>query len=141
MPWCFERFQSHPAEFDRAVIPERREAVLCLRFGAKINCCARAISQFQMSGYKIRVQMGQNHVLDLNFLFGRKFQIPLDVTLGINDGSRAGLLITDQIGSVREAVEVKLLENHVSLGLVEMAKRYHIAWRVLRGIRRGRNEC
>ena len=86
----------------------------CLRFGAKINRCTRAISRLQMSGHKIRVQMGQDHMLDLNFLFGCKFHIALDVTLRINDGSCAGLLITDQIRSVGQTSKVELLEDHVS---------------------------
>jgi hypothetical protein len=70
---------------------------------AKVNRRAYAISQFQVSGYKIRVQMSQDHMLDLKFMFGSKFQIALDVTSGIDDGGSAGLLVTDQVRSVSEA--------------------------------------
>jgi hypothetical protein len=41
---------------------------------------------------------------------------------------------------VGEAIEIELLEDHVSLGLVEVAKQYHIAERVPRGVRRCRAE-
>jgi len=71
-------------------------------------------------------------MLDLKFIFGCKFQIALDVTLGIDDGGCAGLLVTDQVRSVREAIEIELLEDHVSLGFVEVAKQYHIVARVPR---------
>jgi hypothetical protein len=76
--------------------------------------------------------MSQDHMLDLKFMFGCKFHIALDVTLGIDDGGSAGLLVTDQVRSVSEAIEIELLEDHVSLDLFEAAKQYHIAERVLR---------
>ncbi len=53
--------------------PSGVKVVFCLRFGAKINRRAYAISQFQMPGYKVGVQMSQDHMLDLKFMFGSKF--------------------------------------------------------------------
>jgi len=65
-------------------------------------------------------------------VFGCKFQIALDITLGIDDGGCAGLLVTDQVRSVREAIEIELLDDHVSLGLVEWRNNI-ILWREYRG--------
>jgi len=57
-------------------------------------------------------------------MFGSKFQIALDVTSRIDDGGSAGLLLTDQVRSVSEAIEIELLEDQVSLDLFEVAKQY-----------------
>ena len=75
-------------------------------------------------------------MLDLKFMLGSKFQIALDVTLGIDDGGSAGLLVTDQVRSVSKTIEIELLEDHDSLDLFEVAKQYHIAEGVLREMRR-----
>jgi len=74
-------------------------------------------------------------MLDLKFMLGSEFQITLDVTLGIYDGGSAGLFVTDQVRSVSKAIEIELLEDHVSLDLFEVAKQYYIAERVLREMR------
>jgi hypothetical protein len=64
---------------------------------------------------EIRVQMSQNYVLDLQLILSCELQISLDVSLGIHNGSCARLFVTDKVGSVGEAIEIELLEDHASL--------------------------
>jgi hypothetical protein len=59
--------------------------------------------------------MSQNHVSDLQFILSCELQISLNVSLRIDNGSCARLFVTDKIGSVGEAIEIELLEDHASL--------------------------
>jgi hypothetical protein len=49
---------------------------------------------------------------------GGVLQVLPDVTLRIDDGRDAGVLVRDQIGGVREAAEVILLQEHHRTPLV-----------------------
>ena len=111
---CFERFQSHPPELDHAPVAERRKSVFGPRFGAKINRCAQAIPELQVSGYKVGVQMGQDHVLDLKVMFGCKYEILVDIALGVDNDCCARYLVSNKVGSVCEARQVELLEDQVA---------------------------
>jgi hypothetical protein len=48
-------------------------------------------------------------------MFGRKLQIALDVALRIDHGSRACRFVSDQVRSVRQAIQIKLFKDHASL--------------------------
>jgi hypothetical protein len=50
-----------------------------------------------VSGHEVCVQVSQEDMLDLQLLFGRKFQISSNIPLWINDGSYTRLLVTDQV--------------------------------------------
>jgi hypothetical protein len=69
------------------------------------------------------VQMSQDYVFDLQLILSGELQISLDVSLRIDDGSCARLLVTDKIGRVGEAIEIELLEDHASLYLMRVASR------------------
>jgi hypothetical protein len=43
-----------------------------------------------------------------------KLEITFDVTLRIDHRRRACLFVSNQVGSVGEAIQIKLLENHGS---------------------------
>jgi hypothetical protein len=64
---------------------------------------------------EIGVQMSQDYVFDLQLILSGELQISLDVPLRIDDGSCARLFVTNKVGSVREAIEIELLEDHASL--------------------------
>jgi hypothetical protein len=67
-----------------------------------------------MPRHKIGVQVRQNHMLDIQFVFSGKFEVTIDVALRIDDGCRSRCLVTDKIGSMREAVQIKLLEDQAT---------------------------
>ena len=80
--------------------------------GAEIDGRAHAIAQLQMPGNEIGVEMRQEYVLDLERVLGGKGDVLVGVALRVNDGCRARLLVSDHVGSVRQARQIELLEDH-----------------------------
>ena len=68
-----------------------------------------------MAGDEVRVEVRQENVANPNVEASRVAQVLVDVALRIDDGSRPALLVRDEVGGVREAAEVVLLDNHVLL--------------------------
>jgi hypothetical protein len=63
-------------------------------------------------GDEVRVHVGQEHVLDPAAELLGVIEVLLDVTLRVDDRGAASHLIGDQVGGVRQAAEVVLLEDH-----------------------------
>jgi hypothetical protein len=47
-------------------------------------------------------------------MFRGKREVLIDVALRIDDGSRPGLFVADQVRRMREAIQIKLFEDHGS---------------------------
>src|ERR1700680_3042311 len=62
--------------------------------------------------------MGQEYVLDLEGVFGGKGEVLVGVTLRVDDGRCAGLLVSYEVGSVGEAGQIELLKDHVTTASV-----------------------
>ena len=73
---------------------------------------SHAVPQLKMASHKIGVKVTKKDVADLKIVALSVFQVTVNVTLWINYNCSAGLFVPDQIGSVREAAEVILFENH-----------------------------
>jgi len=65
-----------------------------------------------MPGDEIGVEMGKEYMLDLKRVFGGKDNVLIRVTLWVNYGCRACLLVANQVRSVRQARQIELLEDH-----------------------------
>src|ERR1017187_758697 len=65
-----------------------------------------------MPGDKIGVEVRREYVLDLERVLGGKGNVLVRVPLRVNDGSRACRLVSNNVGSVRQARQIELLENH-----------------------------
>jgi hypothetical protein len=65
-----------------------------------------------MSGDEIGVEMGQEYLLDLKTVLGGKGDVLVRIALRVNDGSRAGLLVFNNVRGVRQARQIELLEDH-----------------------------
>ena len=65
-----------------------------------------------MPGDKVGVEMRQEYVLDLERVLGGKGNILVRVPLRVNDGGRACLLVSNNVGSVRQARQIELFEDH-----------------------------
>ena len=110
-----ERLQPHPAEIDDVAVVERRERVLRLRGRAQIDRRAGAIAQLEVAGNEVGVEVREEDVLDPQAMLGGEREVLIDVTLRVDDGRRARLLVADQIRGVREAIQIELLEDHRSV--------------------------
>jgi len=71
-----------------------------------------------MPGDKISVEMRQEDVLNLEGMFGGKRDVLVRITLRVHDGRRAGLLVSDNVGSVCQTRQIELLEDHATTAFV-----------------------
>ncbi len=65
-----------------------------------------------MPGDEIGVKMRQENVLDLELVLGGKGNVLVGVALRVNNGRRACRFVSNHVGSVRQARQVELLEDH-----------------------------
>ena len=112
MAGSFQNFQADFAEFNSLSIFQRREGVFRFCSSAEINFGADAIAEFEMAGDEVGVEMGEEDVLDLEFVFGGEGEVLIDVALRIDDGGFAGWFVADEVGGVGEAAEIELFEDH-----------------------------
>src|SRR5438309_11903006 len=83
------------------------------RLGAENNLRAGTCGELAMTADEIRVKVGFDYVLYFEVLSGGFVQVLIDVALRIDDGSFT--FRADQIGSMSQTVEIKLLEIHRTL--------------------------
>ena len=69
-----------------------------------------------MARDEVRVQVGQENVLDLEVVLDGERDVAIDVALRVDDGRHTRLLVTDEVGRVGETAEVELLEDHWTSG-------------------------
>jgi hypothetical protein len=108
----FERRQTNAAELDRLAVAKRGERVLSLGRSAEINGGAGPIAQFEMPGNEVRVKVREEDVRDPQTVLVGEGEVSIDVALGIDDRRRSRLLVADEVGRVREAIQIELVEDH-----------------------------
>src|SRR6266699_5205674 len=112
MPGSFQYAQDNASDFKLFALAGGTMRKRGAGFRAKDNFSASSSCQLTMSADKIRVQVGLNHVLDLEALRGRLVNILIDVALRID---YRGLAVrADQVGSVGQTSKIELLEIHRS---------------------------
>ena len=89
-------------------------AILRLRRRAQIDRRAGAIAQFEVAGNEVGMEVREEDVLDSQTVLGGEREVLIHVTLRVDDGGRVRLLVADQVRGVREAIQIKLLQNHRS---------------------------
>ena len=77
------------------------------------NRCSHTIAQLEVPGNEVRMEVRQDDMLDPETMLLGKPQVSVDVSLWIDDGRDARLLVAHEIRRVRQTVTVELLENHV----------------------------
>jgi hypothetical protein len=68
-----------------------------------------------MTGDEIGMKVGQEDVANAEVVIRRERQILIDVTLRIDHGGGAAVLVRYDVGGMRQTVQVKLLEDHASI--------------------------
>jgi hypothetical protein len=56
--------------------------------------------------------MSQEYVLDLKIVFGGEDQILGNVALRVDDSGGGAFFVGDEVGSMREAIQIELFEDH-----------------------------
>ena len=84
------------------------------RGSAQIDLRADAIAELEVAGNEVGMKVREEDVLDFETMLSGEREVLIHVTLRVDDSGRVGLLVADQIRGVREAIQVKLLENHRS---------------------------
>ena len=65
-----------------------------------------------MAGDEVGVEVGEEDVADGESVMGGGVEVLLDVALGVDDDGGGGGLVGDEVGGVRQAAEVVLMEEH-----------------------------
>ena len=107
-----ECLEAHASQLHTIAVSERRERELRLRRPAKIDRRADAIAQLQVTGDEVRVKVREKDVLYLETVRVGERQILIDVALRIDDRRSARQFVANQIGRVREAIQIELMEDH-----------------------------
>jgi len=115
MPRRFENLDPDRSEIDRGAIPDGLEFIFGNRLPAEADGGAHAVAQFEMTRDEIGVKVRQEDVHDAEVVIRRKRQVLIDVTLRIDDGGRAAFFVGNDVRRMREAVQIKLFEDHVSI--------------------------
>ena len=111
----FEGFYAHQAKLDDGAVMEGSEAVLGLGFSTQVDCGTDTIAKFQVTGDEVCVEVREEYVLDLKVALGGKFQIDVDIALGIDDGGGMCIFVGDEVGSMSQTIQIELFEDHADL--------------------------
>jgi hypothetical protein len=65
-----------------------------------------------VSGNEIGVEMGQEDVPDFERVFEGERDVLIDVPLRVHNGCRARRFVSNQVGGMRQARQIELLEDH-----------------------------
>ena len=79
--------------------------------GAEVDPRAGPIAELEMAGDEVRVEVGEEDVLDPDAVPLRGVEVHPDVALRVDHGRDAAPLVCDEVRSVRQAAEVVLLED------------------------------
>jgi len=115
MPRRFQSLDPDRSEIDHRAVANRLEFIFRDRFPTEADDRAHAVAQLEVAGNEIRVEVRQEDVRDTKVVIGRERQILIDVALRIDDSRGTALLISNDVRGVCETVEIKLLEEHMSI--------------------------
>ena len=80
-----------------------------------MNAGAGAVSEFDVAGQEVGVEVGKEDVLDVPAGGLGVLEILVNVALGIDDGGGLGAFVGDDVGGVGEASQVVLFDDHDEL--------------------------
>jgi hypothetical protein len=77
-----------------------------------------AVPQLEMSGEEVRVEVGEEDMLDAHPPLLRHRDILVDVPLGVDDHGGPASLVAEEVGRMGEAAQVELMEEHRNSSVV-----------------------
>ena len=100
------------AELNRIAILHLHALELGLSPAAQVDRGAGLVTELDVAGDEVGMEVGEEHVLDRVAPGRGVFQILVDVPLRIDHGRRLRLLVGDHVGGVGQAGQVVLLDLH-----------------------------
>jgi hypothetical protein len=119
VPRSLKSCHAYASELNGCVIAQRDVSILDRTSGTDADDGTGSIAKLKVTCQEVSVQMREEHMCDPQAVFAGKREILPDIALWVDNCRRTRLLVTDQIRSVRETIQVKLLENH---GLTSMTR-------------------
>jgi hypothetical protein len=77
-----------------------RKLILWLSFGTQIDAGSGLFLEFEMTGHKVGVKVGQHHIGNLHARLFGVLDILIDIPLWIDDNCRFTFGIGDHVGGV-----------------------------------------
>jgi len=112
VPGRLQRLDAHVAEIDDAAVANRRERVFGVGGAAEIDRGAGAVTQLEVAGNEIGVEVGQKDMGDAQAVIRSERQVLIDVALRIDDRGQGTPLIANKVRCVRQAVQIELSQDH-----------------------------
>src|SRR5262245_10669734 len=107
-----EDLQTHARKIERIAILHRNERVFRLSVGAEMDRRAEPVAQFEVTGYEVGVEVGEEDMPNAKAEFLGVGNVLLGIALGIdNNGSGAGL-VSEEVRGVGQTLQIVLLEDH-----------------------------
>ena len=105
--------ERHAAEADALAVAQRADLELGLG-GAVADPGARLAGELEVAGEEVGVEVRVDDPDDRQTARRRVVEVLRDVTARVDDDGLSGRLVADEVGRLREAVEVVLAEVHES---------------------------
>ena len=113
MPWGGKSLEVDArAEGESFAVCEGLEIVIGSRLVAKHDARADAVAQFDVASGEVSMEVSKDGVGDREADLTGVVDIDVDVASGVDDDGGLGFVVGDQVGRLREAVEVVLLQDY-----------------------------
>ena len=114
MPRRANGTDSGAPHLNHIAVSERRKRILGSGFRPEVDRRPGPVSELQMTGEKIGVEVRQKDVTDREVVVAGKRQVLIDVALRVDNRGRLRRFVADQVRRVRQAVEIELMQEHES---------------------------
>jgi hypothetical protein len=114
------------AEGDPLTVGQVADGVLGLRAPPVADPRSRGRRQLEVTGEEVGVEVGVDHTDDVQPVRPSVGEVLGDVAARVDDDGLAGRLVGDQVGGLRQAVQVVLGEDHDGRSLVVSTAPEHL---------------
>src|SRR5262249_27763854 len=97
VPGGLEHLEPDAAELEDLAVAHRLERVVGLRAGAEMDRRAGALAELEVARDEVRVEVGEEHMADLEPEPIGVLEVLLDVALRVDDRGLAGALVADEV--------------------------------------------
>jgi hypothetical protein len=110
-PGCVADLEGDPAQLEALTVSERLHREVGCGDVAVGDGGPGRVSQLEVAGQEVGVEVGLDDSLDLQVECGRIFEVAADVALRVDDHRSSGGLVSDQVAEDRQARQLVLTED------------------------------